>query len=631
MDKPTTALKKLCILALSAALFCAAFPACAAERDTIQLDADSIAFEEGSGVAIAEGNVRIHNSEMRLFAPYVEYDSARHQVKATSSPGGSVTFITAAGRLSGERLDYNLATREGMLIKPSGRVEAFYVKGEVLEVKPASEVRNAKRRKNQEEDPEDMAANWLEASITTCNLPNPHYRLEAKSVSVIEGESLVIKKPKVYLGERLLFSYPFDYYVPLGETDSRRKQTLFPKVGYESEKGAGLGLTGAYGWETGFAEMEVIGWSEGIWEGDFRLTQDIGDNLSVYADVVRAYDKDRDTTKWRPGWGARFNAGGWTVDAAWAQRELMTVEKKAGSDSRYVVWKEPEVNIMSPWLEDRAVGGQFRLLGSWGRYEDATHGPGPTVTRTGLGGQIYGEFQNNRERIRPFYNAVYWHYEYDTDGSDSQQLLDAVVGVHWRLGAFDMESAYLRRWRWGNSPMGWDAYNPREEVYQEVGYSIPTKERDVFWRLGVRAAYDVRNEEISEMVYKVTYDQHCLLWEAIYRDDYDGTDSWLGLKLTIKAFPESGVRLNGSELMRALLHDAAPLHDEDQVRLRQRRHAMGDDERRDVADGSSIPGRVVAQTTRRCAYRQRRSSCCLRGGARACPNLSAHGTDTTAS
>ena len=86
MDKPTTALKKLCILALSAALFCAAFPACAAERDTIQLDADSIAFEEGSGVAIAEGNVRIHNSEMRLFAPYVEYDSARHQRERPRPP-----------------------------------------------------------------------------------------------------------------------------------------------------------------------------------------------------------------------------------------------------------------------------------------------------------------------------------------------------------------------------------------------------------------------------------------------------------------------------------------------------------------------------------------------------------------
>ena len=541
-------MKIFCLLALFAAFFCTALPILAAEQDTIQLDADRISFEEGSGVAIAEGNVRIHNSEVRLFAPYVEYDSVGHQVKASSSSEGSVTFITAAGRLSGERLDYNLTTREGLLTKPSGKVEAFYVKGETLEVKPASEVHNVKRRKKQEDDPEDMSANWLEASITTCNEPHPHYRLEAKSVTVVEGESLVIKKPKVYLGERMLFAYPFDYYVPLGESDSRRKQVLFPKVGYESNKGAGLGVTGAYGWGTGFAELEVIGWTDDIWEGDLLLTQDIGDNLSIYTDIVRAYDKDRDMTQWRPSWGARFDAGGWKVDAQWSQRELMTLEKKAGSDSRYVVWKEPEINIMSPWFEDRAAGGSFRLLGSWGRYEDATHGPGPTVTRTGLGGQIYGEFRNNREKIRPFYNAVYWHYEYDTDNSETQQLLDAVFGVHWSLGKFDMESAYLRRWRWGDSPMGWDVYDPREEVYQEIGYTIPTKKKDVSWRLGVRAAYDIRDEELSEMVYKVAYDQHCMLWEAVYRDDRDGTDNWFGFKLTIKAFPESGVRLSGSEL-----------------------------------------------------------------------------------
>jgi LPS-assembly protein len=548
VDKSIMAVKKICIIALLLLLVCLTCPLLAAEGDTVQLDADRISFEEGSGLTTAEGNVRIYNSEMRLFAPYVEYDSAENRVIASSSPEGSVTFITASGRLSGERVDYNLATREGVFMKPSGKVEAFYVKGETLEVKPAQEARVDRRGKKSEGDPEDMAGKWSLASLTTCNLPHPHYRLEAKSVTVIEGESLIIRNPKVYLGETLLFSYPFDYFVSLGDADKRHKQVLFPKAGYESNKGAGLGITGAYGWGTGFAEIGVIGWTEDILEGDILLTQDVGENLSIYTDIVRAYDKDRDMTMWRPSWGARFDAGGWKANVTWAQRELMTLEKRSGSDSRYVVWKEPEFNIMSPWFEDQAVGGQFRLLGSWGRYEDATLGTGPTVTRTGLGAQIYGEFMNNREKIRPFYNAVYWHYEYDTDGPDTQRLLDSVFGIRWGFGKFDMESAYLRRWRWGESPMRWDAYDPREEVYQEIGYMVSTGKKDISWRLGVRAAYDIMDEELSEMVYKAAYDQHCMLWEAMYRDDREGTDNWFGLKLTIKAFPESGVRLGGSDL-----------------------------------------------------------------------------------
>lgn len=519
----------------------------AADSERIQLDADSISFEEESGVAIAEGNVRINNSDMRLFAPYVEYDSFENHVKATSSPEGGVTFITAAGRLSGERLDYNLSTREGFLTKPSGKVDAFYVKGETIEVKPAPQAGSSKKNTDVESDPDDMAADWSQASLTTCGDPKPHYRLEAKSISVVENSSLVIKRPKVYLGDKMIFAYPFDYYVSLKESDKRRRQVLFPKLGYESNKGAGIGLTGGYGWESGFAELEVIGWSEEIWEGSLNVTQDITDYLSVYADLDRKYDKDSDRTMWRPGWGLDYDKNGWKMRAAWSQRELVTVEKRAGRDSRYVVWKEPEVNLMTPWFDDTAAGGKFRLLASWGRYEDATNGPGKITQRTGLGGQIYGELGQPKENFHPFYNAVYWHYDYDTDDSDSQKLLDTVLGVRWKLGDFDMESAYLRRWSWGNSPMYWDAYDPREEVYQEVGYTIPTRDQGISWKLGVRAAYDIIDDDLSEMLYKVAYDQHCLLWEAIYRDDRDGNDNWFGFKLTVKAFPESGVRLSGND------------------------------------------------------------------------------------
>ncbi len=537
-----------CVALLLAVLFTLLYPAHtpAGAAEPVHLNADKISYEESSGVATAEGNVRINNDEIRLFAPYVEYDSNTQQIRALSSPEGPVTFVAGEGKLSGERLEYNVETRTGLLTHPYGRADAFYVRGDVIEVKPAPE----KKRKSTEETSEEqeLAARWNKASLTTCNEAKPHYRLEAKEVSVIPGRHMIVKKPKVYIGERQIFAYPFDYYVPLQEKKRGNKQRIFPKLGYESSKGAGIGFTGGFAWERGTLDLEAIAWTEGVWEGETTLRHEIATDLTLYGSMKREYDKDHDTTNWRPSWGMQYERSGWQLEAGWTQRELVTLEKRAGHDSRYIVWRKPEVNLVSPWIADPAAGGHYRLLGTWGRYEDATHGPGPTVERAGAGIQMYGEFSPHMETFQPFYNALYWYYHYDDDRHDEQQILDAVFGVRWKTGDVDLETAYLRRWTWGQSPMEWDAYEPREEIYQEIGYTFPTKSQTISWRAGLRAAYSLRDEELAEMVYKVTYDQHCLLWEGIYRDDRRGDDDWFGLTLTIKAYPESGARLSGNEL-----------------------------------------------------------------------------------
>ena len=54
--------------------------------------------------------------------------------------------------------------------------------------------------------------------------------------------------------------------------------------------------------------------------------------------------------------------------------------------------------------------------------------------------------------------------------------------------------------------------------------------------------------DLAEMVYKVGYEQDCMRWDLMYRDDRTGDDSWVGLKLTIKAYPETGLRLAGDDI-----------------------------------------------------------------------------------
>ncbi|MDR1885860.1 MAG: hypothetical protein LBQ56_06255, partial [Synergistaceae bacterium] len=532
-------------IAVLAAVVWLASPGHAAEEGRVELDADKISFEESTGIATAEGNVRINNGDVRLFAPYVEYDSNGQNVRALSSPEGSVTFISAGRKLNGERLDYNIETGTGRLTQPNGRVESFYVRGEVIEVKPAKG-----RPVSGDSGGEfgDLEALWLDASLTTCSEPHPHYRLESSRVSVIPGRRVVIKQPRVYLGETLLFKYPFDYFVMLDSHSRRRTQPLFPRVGYESDKGAGLGLSGGWGWETGMLNLDVIGWSENIWEGDALLTQDLWGGLSAYARMLRSYDDDRRETRWRPSWGLEYNNAGWRAEVGWKERELVSIEKSSGVDEKYVLWRKPEFNIVSPWFDDPAVGGFFRLMATWGRYEESASENRSPVERAGAGVQIYGEPGSRTAMFRPFYNATYWHYSYDGDVSAEQRLVDVAAGVKWGFGALDFESAYVRRWSWGDSPMAWDDYDEREEVYQEIGYRIPTKREDTSWRLGLRGAYSIIDEELAEMVYKMEYDMHCMLWEAVFRDDLKADDDWFGLKLTIKAFPDSGVRLSGNDI-----------------------------------------------------------------------------------
>lgn len=541
--------RRTVVLILSALIIFAPYALASDEGSKrIHMDADKISFDDATGVALAEGSVVIRNDEMRLYAPFVEYDTEGNRVTARSTHEGRVTFSTPAGRLNADSLEYDIKNRRGTLTSPNGKVDEFYVRGSKLEVMPISEVTGVTRRVVRDVSSDDMGAVWNEAVVTTCDRPEPHYRFEAKSITVLQGESITISRPDVYIGKSKIFSYPFDHRISLIKTDRRSRQTILPVVGYESNKGAGLGVGIGKGWSSGYAELEAIGWTKGIWEGSLSITQDLTEDLSLYTNIGRSYNKDDRTTAWRPSWGLRYGReGGWQADLRWSQRELLTMQKRSGSDQRYVVWKEPELNIMSPWYDDAATGGKFRLLGSAGRYEDATYRPGQKFDRLGLGAQLAGDFSASRDGLRPFYNAVFWHYRY-SDHDEDQSILEGVLGLKWQLGKFDMESAYLRRWAWGSSPMMWDSYDDIQEIYQEIGYTFPTNDKDINWKLAVRAAYDIDERKISETVYKVAYDMHCLLWEAIYRSDRDGSDNWFGLKVTMNAFPDSGAWITGSPI-----------------------------------------------------------------------------------
>ena len=512
----------------------------------VQLDADRISFEESSGVAEAEGDVRISNEEMSLFAPFAKYDSDGQQLSAYSSPEKPVVLVSGGRQLKGESLHYNLLTKRGTMTKPSGKVDELYVKGDVIQVLPVSEAVKGRSAAGYAED--ELAGRWLGTSLTTCSEAEPHYRLETKELTVIPGKRVIVKKPRIYIGKRLLYTNPFDIVLPAKKGSKYDKVRFMPKLEFEESKGAGIGISIPYVWERGAAYMDVVGWTKGIWEGELSLHQELRVGLNAWARLKREYDKDRELTLWRPRMGLDYSSNGWDISAMWSQREIVSVRKRSGTESRYVLWRKPEINISSPWLKDEASGvGYYRLMGTWGRYEDTTVGGSDEVERIGAGAQMYGEFKGAKN-FTPFYNAAYWYYKYNSDKYENHQTLNTILGVRWGFGDVGLETAYLRRWTWGRSPMEWDNYEPLEEVYQQIGVKIPTASKKTSWELKARGAYSITDDKLSEMVYKVIYDQHCLNWELIYRDDMIAADDWVGLKLTINAYPEQEARLMGGEL-----------------------------------------------------------------------------------
>ena len=513
------------------------------EREKVVINADSLSYEDETGMIMGSGNVKAQNADVRLQAHYIEYDSLNHTIEAHSDGSASIVFQRGADKLQGEFLQYDVNARRGYLKSASGKVDAFYLKGKNIEFFPKEEYTKSDPKSS--DKVEDVGAKWEEVYITTCDLEVPHYRLQSKEVVVIPGEKIIVRQPRVYYGKRLLFTYPFDYVVNEGKARTGSSR-LFPKLAYESDKGAGIGLSGPIVWGSGQIDFSVATWSKGITEGGARVTQRVTPDLILFAESRRSYNSDLRQIDWRPSWGANYANNGWSSRIEWSEREYITVEKKIGSDQNYVIWKKPEWELTTPWWRDGVTQAFFRLNAGYGRYEDATHGPSEEVSRRTLGVEMYQKL-SGKGQIEPFYHLTYKHHDYSSSDT-SQQILDGVFGAKWKIGLVDAQTAYVRRWVWGSSPMGWDSWDEKESIYQRLAYTFKTSKPEEYWRASVRAGWDIMEKNLAEMVYELSYNQHCLRWDLTYRDQRQGSDDWLSLTLTVNAYPESPLSLSDNQI-----------------------------------------------------------------------------------
>ncbi|MDD4160792.1 MAG: hypothetical protein PHO18_07590, partial [Synergistaceae bacterium] len=504
--------------------------------DEVHIDADSVIYQGNTGIATADGSVKVRNKNMRMFAPRLEYNSSNQIIEAFSDERGKITLFSGQDKLTGDHLSYNIAQRKGMLTNVSGKMDAFFIKGTNLKVMSADDaVKFGVISSQGSSSSDELVGEWLDVSATTCDFEKPHYRFVSKKIIVIPNKKVIVKKPKVYIGESCIFTYPFDYIAKL----TPRDQSVMPYLAYESDKGMGVGIKGALDFgKMGELMISGIYWTEDIWEAKLNYRKEIVDGLSVFIASNRLYNSDDDDIMWRPKWGMEYlSPSGWRAVLFQSQRELVQTEMRPGQEKRYNVWSDPEFGIYSPWFGDASKGFRIRGFGILGRYQDNLETAQPWIERLVLGAEINGFHDKEGAVLRPYYGARYVYHSYD-GGENTQDIIDGWVGVKWNLGEVQFDTMYFRRWADGISPLVWDRYEDNDTFYQTVSFPLPFGESWEKWTFSVRASYDGITNEFADMRYSLNYNKHCISWHIWLRDERASGELTAGLFFYINAYPD---------------------------------------------------------------------------------------------
>lgn len=500
------------------------------------LDADEISFDEYTGIAIAEGNVRIRNKDVRMFAPYVEYDTKSHTVDAYSDYRENVVVYTGIEKYIGKHLKYNVETRRGVFTQVSGESGPMHMQGGRVRFMPDSDaaklgiIHEPRKKKNSQKS--QNVAEWKGVTSTTCDFTKPHYKLVTKRAVIFPGKKTVLKSPRFYIGDSLVIPYPFDYIMT-----NRKREGIQPILNYDSDLGAGFGLRGPLDLgQYGELDLEAMYWTQGEFETVIKYRYRFTDQLSVFASTMRLYNDDTEDTLWRPSWGMEYENAGWKAQFYWAQRELVSTEVATDVTEDYDVWREPEFSIASPWFGEPLTGGEFRLYTAWGRYGDNITRQEWT-DRIAYVAQYRGRPQWSIGIFKPFYGARYRYFDYYNEDRN-QKATDAWGGFRYKIGAFNFASSYYRRWVEGRSPMAWDRYTNSETFFQSVSFPLPIGAPWEKWTAFIGANYNIKKEDFSSVFYSLTYNMHCMTWELWYKDKRSEDDYKIGLTLFINAYPD---------------------------------------------------------------------------------------------
>ncbi|MBU4376232.1 MAG: LPS export ABC transporter periplasmic protein LptC, partial [Candidatus Omnitrophica bacterium] len=272
------------------------------ERATpIVVNGDKVQYDYAEKTVSGTGNVSITYKGIKLTCDSIVINVDEKEGVAE----GNVTLYQEGNTFTSDKVVYNFATQKGELINGAMKMPPWYGEAKLIQ-KTGDKLYQLNR-----------------SYVTTCDLAEPHYRIEAKTIKVYLGERVTMWNAFFLLGNVPVMYIPY-YNHPL--KDNMPQMDIVP--GYDKEWGA-YALTS---WRYFFHPD-----SKGHINLDYRSKRGLGEGADYsykldkfgtgYARFYYTHDREPpDAAKkdrWRAQWRHR-----WQVD----QNSLMTAEYHKLSD-----------------------------------------------------------------------------------------------------------------------------------------------------------------------------------------------------------------------------------------------------------------------------------------------------------
>jgi hypothetical protein len=199
------------------------------QQDWFDVQADRLRYEPDARRFAASGNLRAVYREFEVRADQMEADL---HARSARFPG-RVVLLWRNEKFEGKDLIVNLQTREWVLSEVRSSISpAFLQRGVAQPVIIGAD----------EAEGSPSLIRSRTSYATTCDLPHPHYRLQAREIRIRPGRDLVARRVSFWLGDRKVLSVP-SFWVSLRE---QTRQQFIPEVGQSELEGAYLKTRTAY-------------------------------------------------------------------------------------------------------------------------------------------------------------------------------------------------------------------------------------------------------------------------------------------------------------------------------------------------------------------------------------------------
>ena len=241
------------------------------ETPQIEFQANHLSFTQNPPSLEMSGEAKLTYEDTKIRADNIKLSLENFDLLAE----GKVNLQIGKDEVMGEKLRYNLKKRGGVISYPEGREGPVFYKAKKACISP-------------------KLIELLDASLTTCDLPSPHYKIKANKIKLYIGDEIIAEKVTFYVGE-----IPF-FWLPIFVRHLKKENRLiFPSIGYSDFAGWYM-RSGYYFYASSKFQgtfhldyREKKGWAEGV-DVSYKLRGGEGELRTYFAEETDSKEK-----RWR--------------------------------------------------------------------------------------------------------------------------------------------------------------------------------------------------------------------------------------------------------------------------------------------------------------------------------------------